>query len=366
MAGWLSALPADIRTLLGERSHALWGDGFGSFVEWLYPAGGEWIHERVATYTEAAELLGITANQAPSGPGILLFSKGPDAAAAAMATLLPREVEQVYLQHDLSIVAPGPLTPRVDNRLRSLADVEGRALASSYRVSTSSLNRALAAGETAESVQEFLGAISLTGIPQPLAYLIAEASRRYGLLRVGDIAAAGGSDARSYVTSPDEHLLTTVLVDQNLSTLGLRKVGSNRLESRFAVDVVFWTLSDARYPVAAETPEGDIRSLRRLRHARAVQRTGSDHVLELIERLRLGSETAPEDSGEAWLARQLDAAIRSKAAITVTVMMPNGSTVNYQLEPTSLASGRLRGKDRRADIERTLPLASVVGIGPAE
>ena len=227
VAGWLSALPADIRTLLGERSHALWGDGFGSFVEWLYPAGGEWIHERVATYTEAAELLGITANQAPSGPGILLFSKGPDAAAAAMATLLPREVEQVYLQHDLSIVAPGPLTPRVDNRLRSLADVEGRALASSYRVSTSSLNRALAAGETAESVQEFLGAISLTGIPQPLAYLIAEASRRYGLLRVGDIAAAGGSDARSYVTSPDEHLLTTVLVDQNLSTLGLR---TGRLE----------------------------------------------------------------------------------------------------------------------------------------
>ena len=189
VAGWLSALPADIRRLLGERSHALWGDGFGAFVEWLYPAGGEWIHERVATYTEAAELLGITANQAPSGPGILLFSKGPDAAAAAMATLLPREVEQVYLQHDLSIVAPGPLTPRVDNRLRSLADVEGRALASSYRVSTSSLNRALAAGETAETVQEFLGAISLTGIPQPLAYLIAEASRRYGLLRVGEVAA---------------------------------------------------------------------------------------------------------------------------------------------------------------------------------
>ncbi len=91
------------------------------------------------------------------------------------------------------------------------------------------------------------------------------------------------------------------------------------------MDVVFWTLSDARYPVAAETPEGDIRSLRRLRITRAVQRT--DHVLELIERLRLGSETAPEDH-----PRQLDAAIRSKAAITVTVMMPNGSTVNYQLE----------------------------------
>ncbi|HEY0260412.1 MAG TPA: helicase-associated domain-containing protein, partial [Lacisediminihabitans sp.] len=186
-AAWLDRLPVDIRDLLGERRHALWGNGLRGYIDWLYPAGGDWMDRRVAGYTREAELLGITANQAPTGPGVLLFTEGVAEAQRAMTELLPAEVEQVYLQHDLSVVAPVPLTPRVDARLRTLADVESRALASSYRISTSSLNRAMTAGETAESMLEFLRGISLTGIPQPLDYLIGEASARYGLVRVGSL-----------------------------------------------------------------------------------------------------------------------------------------------------------------------------------
>ncbi len=363
--GWLERLPRDIRSLLGERSHALWGEGFGAFLEWLYPAGGEWIHDRIARHTEAAELLGITANQAPSDPGSLLLSDGPDAAAAAMAALFPPEVEKVYLQHDLSVVAPGPLTPRVDNRLRALADVESRALASSYRVSTSSLNRALAAGETADSVRRFLSEISLTGIPQPLDYLIAEAARRYGLLRVGALDGSGESTASSYLRGDDATLVTTVLVDQNLSSLGFARDG-DRLVSRFPSDAVFWALSDARYPIAAEDASGHIVSLQRRRHARPSAAAVSDTIRDLIERLRLGSAADPDEPEDQWMARQIDTAIRARAALTVRVTMPNGSEVAYQLEPTSVAGGRLRGKDRRSAIERTLPMSSVTGIAPPE
>ena len=149
-SAWFERLPIDIRALLGERTHALWGSGLRGYIDWLYPAGGDWMDERIGAYTRDAELLGITANQAPTGPGSLLLADGIRPAEEAMTALLPAEVEQVYLQHDLSVVAPGPLTPRVDARLRSLADVESRALASSYRVSTSSVNRAMASGETAE------------------------------------------------------------------------------------------------------------------------------------------------------------------------------------------------------------------------
>ncbi len=370
-AGWFEKLPPDIRSLLGERSHALWGTGFRTFVDWLYPAGGEWMDERVAAYTDAAEVLGITANQAPSGPGAALFASGTDAAAHAMAVLLPREIEQVYLQHDLSIVAPGPLTPQIDYRLRSLADVESRALASSYRVSSSSMNRAMAAGETAESVRNFLTGISLTGIPQPLDYLISEASARYGVLRAGELTAgsSGASNAemiaRSYVRSDDAALLGTVFVDQNLSVLGFHRVDEHRLVSRFPLDTVFWALSDARYPVAAEDRAGDIVALRRRRHARTAPIEAADPAGDLLERLRLGTESEPEGAADAWLARQLDTAIRVKAALTVSVTMPNGSVVDYQLEPTSIAGGRLRARDRRSAIERTLPLSSISGVAPA-
>ena len=367
--GWFDRLPADIRSLLHERSGTLWGTGLRRFVDWLYPAGGEWIQERVASFTEAAELLGITANHAPSSPGLVLLTDGPAAAAAAMGGLLPREVDQVYLQHDLSIVAPGPLAPGIDGRLRSIADPEGRALASSYRVSTSSMNRAMAAGESAQSVREFLGAISLTGIPQPLDYLIAEAEAKYGLLRLGAATSSDGFvaadvPARTYLRSDDAGLLGTVLVDQNLSALGFVRTGDDRLATRFALDAVFWNLSDARYPVAAENSAGEIIPLVRRRHARPTTAIATDAVVDLVERLRLAGETMPHDAADAWLARQLDAAIRSKSALTVSVTMPGGAVVDYQLEPTSVSGGRLRARDRRAAIERTLPISSITQVKP--
>ena len=373
---WFARLPADIRTLLGERTHALWGQGLRGYIDWLYPAGGDWMDERIAEYTRDAELLGITANHAPTGPGSLLLASGvsgpaspanlvSDAtgvspATAAMTAMLPPEVEHVYLQHDLSIVAPGPLTPRVDSRLRAIADVESRALASSYRVSTSSVNRAMASGETEETMLEFLRSITLTGIPQPLAYLIAEASARYGQVRVGSLD--GG---RSYIRSDDALQIGTILVDQSLAPLSLERTEDGRAISRFGIDAVFWSVSDARYPVAAEDADGEIVALRRQRTAKSAVSASVDPIAALIERLRLGGSQHEEETGQAWLIRQLDIAIKARAALTVSVLMPNGSVVAYQLEPTSVAGGRLRGRDNRSAIERTLPLSRIESIGPA-
>jgi len=363
-AAWLDALPGDIRHLLSERTRSLWGSGLRGYIDWLYPAGGDWMDERVTANTHHAELLGITANNAPSSPGSLLLAGKTDAAEAAMAALLPPEVEQVYLQHDLSVVAPGPLTPRVDARLRSLADVENRALASSYRVSASSLNRAMAAGETATSLREFLESISLTGIPQPLDYLITKTVDRYGLVRVG--AETGhGPEIRSYLRSDDADLLAAIAVDQTLAAFGLARVSSTRILSRADFDVLFWAVSEARYPVAAEDADGAIISLRRRHSVRERVVVATDPIDTMIERLRLAADPDDEENDQAWLVRQLETAIRTKAALTVTITMPNGSTIDYQLEPTSLGGGRLRARDRKSAIERTLPLSSIAAITPA-
>jgi hypothetical protein len=365
-AAWLARLPGDIRHLLELRTHALWGQGLRGYIDWLYPAGGDWMDERISVYTRDAELLGVTANQAPSGPGSALLTTSLDAAEEAMAALLPAEVEQVYLQHDLSVVAPGPLTPQVDARLRALADVESRALASSYRVSTSSVNRAMAAGETRESILAFLSGISLTGIPQPLDYLVGEAAGRYGQVRVGAVVDPT-ADVTSYIRSGDEQLLGTIMVDQNLSVLGLARAPDGSITSRYPLDVVFWSLSDARYPVAAEDAAGQIVALKRQRTARATAAGVVDPLDALIERLRLGSEPqGEEETGQAWLLRQLDVAIKARVSLTVSVKMPNGSVVDYQLEPTSVGGGRLRARDNKSQIERTLPLTSIAAIGPAQ
>ena len=78
-----------------------------------------------------------------------------------------------------------------------------------------------------------------------------------------------------------------------------------------------------------------------------------------MQRVRAVAAGEPEETGAAWLARQLELAIRNKLTVTVTVRLPDGHEADYLLEPAALAGGRLRARDRRADIERTLPLSSI-------
>src|SRR5690606_17327080 len=66
-----------------------------------------------------------------------------------------------------------------------------------------------------------------------------------------------------------------------------------------------------------------------------------------------------------WLIKQLDAAVRGKLPLTVSVTMPDGSITELQLEPASIVGGRLRARDRNSEIERTLPLSSIAGVSPA-
>jgi len=367
---WFAQLPDDIRDLLASRSRAVWGDRLADYIRWFYPAGGQWMRDRVLAFSREAEILGITANSTPSTAGSELLAGGEAAAAKVMAALFPPEIDKVYLQHDLTIVAPGPLLPRLDGRLRTLANVENRALATTYRVSEATVNRALTMGESAGSIREFLTSISLTGIPQPLDYLITGAAARFGSLRVGAIleppTAADQQGAQSYIRAEDATLLSTIMVDHSLIPLGLTRIGPYRAVSRFELPVVFWSLSEARYPVAAEDATGEIVLLDRIRTSRGAPAASESPAQAIVGRLRLIAEPTTVENDKAWLERQLDTAIRGKLGLTVTVAMPDGSSLELQLEPASVAGGRLRARDRRSDLERTLPLSSITSVGPAE
>jgi len=351
---WFAGLPGDIRSLLGERAHSVWGEHVGDYVRWLYPASSDRMHERMSAQVRSAELLGIIANGAPSSPGSAILTGELEAATEAMGALFPAQVDKAYVQHDLSIVSPGPLEARLDTRLRELADVESSGLATTYRVTGGSINRAISAGDTADSLREFLLGISLTGIPQPLEYLIEETARRHGLVRVGT------SERGSYVRSTDPNLLAAIAVDAGLAPIGLRRVGDG-LESHFVPELVFWALSDARYPVAAEDARGSIQSFDRRRPAPRPA-PAPDLTAALVERLRLSST---DDTAADWLERQLEAAVKGRTTVTVTVNLPSGPT-EMVLEPTGIGGGRLRARDRVADIERTLPLSSIVEVRPAD
>src|SRR5690606_4230631 len=150
-----------------------------------------------------------------------------------------------------------------------------------------------------------------------------------------------------------------------LASLALRRTGEHRAVSRFDAETLYWALADARYPAVFEGADGVIRAVQRATQRPGAAEAPRDPAARLVARIREAAENQPAESGAAWNARQLELAIKAKLEVTVVVRMPDGSEVPYLHEPAALAGGRLRARDRRADIERTLPLSHIVAVDPS-
>ncbi|MFB2554816.1 helicase-associated domain-containing protein [Herbiconiux liangxiaofengii] len=394
---WLDALdsplPAHLRAVRRTDAAAL--------VD-AYPAADESLHTSLIEAAERGELLGVWAAGRLTAFGRALFLA---TGAEALDTELPPEVDRVYLQHDLSLIAPGPLSPALDARLRLLADLENHGVASAYRVSQQTIDRALSSGETEQSLRAFLEQLSLTGIPQAVDYLLGEGARRHGLVRVRERAEYDrvfDDGTRTMVSSDDAGVLAALAADQALSALALRPAGAATLTTRAAPAAAYWLLLDARYPVLAEDASGAELVMRRARVLAAppAERPASattPAVTDLVLRLRdaarrsaggapAGRTTAPGDEptaegpataadtaatdaadaadadARAWTARRLDRAVRARTPVSIEVRMPDGGTTRLDVVPLSLANGRLRVSDERAGVERTVPVANIVDL----
>lgn len=331
--------------------------GFAPPAAWTgaFPLDATW-PERATRALRLARRWGLYAPSGAEPDWTTALRASGTPATTALAELLPAEIDRVYLQADLSAIAPGPLAPALELRLRRMATRESRAQASTYRFSPASIAAAVAAGETAASLRAFLGELSLTGIPQPLDYLIDQETARHGLVRVGVDPATG----RTRVESPDAELLATIAVDQAVRAVGLVADG-DALASRVGRDAVYWTLADARYPVVAVDVTGrPERPVRREPPAPGTGAAPADYR-RLIAVLRAAQD---DGSDAAWLARELDRAVRERQTMAVVIAMPGGATREFLLEVTGLGGGRLRGRDRNADVERTVPVSSIVSARP--
>lgn len=352
---WRAALPRGIHV---EDAAHTWRTA--------YPADAAW-PARAAALQAQAEAWGLidAAGDATEWAGLLWASTtDPAAAQASLGARLPSEVESVYLQNDLTAIAPGPLAPALDLRLRTMARRESHAQASTYRFTAETISAAVTAGETAESMRSFLTTISVTGMPQPLDYLITSATERHGMIRVraqdSPSRTPDGPALCTLVTTDDPALVDTLLVDQSLQALGLVR-GAEGLESRVARDVVYWSLIDARYPAAAIDETGAVAPLHR--HRIAAGGTADPTPAELYEQLVATLRSAPTLEGDAaWRTRELEIAVRARETLTLVVAHPSGEERAFTMELTGIGGGRVRGRDKLADLERTLPLSSITAV----
>ncbi|MFC6236170.1 helicase-associated domain-containing protein, partial [Leucobacter soli] len=126
----------------------------------------------------AAEQLGLAVDGRLTPAALELFAGTPGAAASAAERDFPPPAAGVYLQPDLSLIVPGPLAPADERALLEIVETEQLGVASTMRLSQMSLSRALRAGHEVGAIRELLERLSLTGIPQPLDFLLGDLERR--------------------------------------------------------------------------------------------------------------------------------------------------------------------------------------------
>jgi hypothetical protein len=80
-----------------------------------------------------------------------------------------------------------------------------------------------------------------------------------------------------------------------------------------------------------------------------------------LTRLRKQDLEISDQAPESDVDRKIQLALASKSILLVEINA-NGKVMNFVLEPIGLANGRLRARDRKADIERTLPVSAITSI----
>jgi Helicase conserved C-terminal domain len=177
--------PDDLAALLAWRQPLVWPT----------PPRGKRNGPRVAVRAvlDVAAFLGLVAagqqrTQAGLAAGAWVAGADAPALTKAAAPLLPDGSDRLLVAGDLTVVAPRGLAPAVEARLGAMADRELAGGTATWRIHEASLRRAFDEGRSAEELLDFLRAHSDTPLPQALEYLVADAARRHGRLRVGAAA----------------------------------------------------------------------------------------------------------------------------------------------------------------------------------
>ncbi|MCF3177442.1 helicase-associated domain-containing protein [Streptomyces sioyaensis] len=204
--------------------------------------------ERAAHTLHEAAYLGLAAHGTLTPLGRALLTD-PQSLDEPLAALLPPLLERAHFQADLTAVVPGRPSAALTGLLASAADRESEGHAVTWRFTPQSVRRALDSGHTAATLLEDLTRASATNtLPQPLGYLIQDAARAHGRMRVLPAACC--------IRSDDEALLKELAAHRALRALGLREIAPTVLVSGRPPAATLDALRAAGYAPALESDTG--------------------------------------------------------------------------------------------------------------
>ena len=346
-------------------------------LAWRTPRRGGQRADLVDGVLREAELIGLTGRGAlASYARQLLAGLSEPAVATALEDRLPAPVDHVLVQADLTVIAPGPLEVDLAREMVLVADVESAGAATVYRVTESTVRRALDAGRAASELHELFRSRSRTPVPQSLTYLIDDVARRHGALR--------GGPAGCYLRCDDEALLASVVADRKVESLRLRRIAPTVVVGKAGIERLLGVLRDAGYAPVAESPEGAVvitrpdarRTAGRPAPPRATEPPAvlEAQLTELVRAVRAGdralqsSRTAvspaidvPGVTTATTLGLLRDAAAANQAVL-LGYVNAQGSASQRIVEPASVNGGYLHGYDHQRDEMRTFALHRITTV----
>ncbi|WP_285508110.1 helicase-associated domain-containing protein [Actinokineospora sp. NBRC 105648] len=356
-------------------------DELAALLAWRAPRRGGRLRDDIVrcTLTEATAL-GLVALGALSGPGRALLDEGTAPAAKRMAEAMPDPIDHVLVQADLTVVAPGPLEAHLAAQINEVADVESAGSATVYRVSETSLRRALDAGRTAGDLHELFRTRSRTPVPQALEYMIDDVARRHGRLR--------GGAAASFLRCDDPALIAEVAASPVAALLRLRRIAPTVLVSPLPLLEVLDDLRAAGFAPAAEGTDGQVVDLRptgrRIQAPlRAVRRVAprppdDEQIADMVLAMRAGDRAADSKRGRSVSAAAgsgantaetmalLQEATRTQQSVWVGLVDAHGVASQRVIEPLRVGGGILEGRDPSTAEIRRLPLHRITSAALVE
>lgn len=371
------------RAMLREARAGISVRGVGAEIDWFCPLHGYEPgarDEKIAAAVREAELLGVVAGDRVTDLGeavLAAIETGEDVvadAAGRCVALLPEAECTVILQSDLTAVVTGQPSSAVSRLFAAAAVNEARGDAAIWRFTPASVRAALDAGWSADDLLAELAAVAARAVPQPLEYLVNDAARRHGQVRV--------RETRSVVVA-DEALATEILNIRELAKLRLSRVAPTVLTSPYQPAHVLERLRAAGLSPVAEKADGttvverraehraeevDIAATRPMVDAAELARRlfadpDGDRDVPMSKTLELIAQLNPHlDEAELVL---LSHAVDNQDDVLISYVDKNGSHTVRQIRPHQLYDRWLDSFCYLRNADREFSVANIESVAPA-
>ena len=305
----------------------------------------------LAAWVSGGEALGVFSGDSPTE--IWLALRSPSDLTRLLQSVCPPPAVGVYPDSLDSFIAPGFLTRSQRGSLSQVARCVTPGVTSLWRVDPERILVALST-HTPEAVLAGLEQVVLGGVPSNLRELVLDTHLKASRLRVTP------SDRGTTITLSDPTVEQLLLVDTKCRPLRLVQVAEQILHSPVAVEPARVILAEAGYPTFPPPSERIP-----LPATTLVPPISGDPSALPDSWWQTIIQQAREMTGSTlWTEEILREAIRDRVTLSICVEDGSGSRW-FTLEPKAIATGRLRALDRVAEVERTLPLATIRAIEPA-